>query len=128
MNSDQNIGVRVSFSDLQGFSTEYCKTSLIGAGKSFLNLFNYKKEYYILLLGYVTGTVWGTCRDKKLTSLKLLLFGHVEMDYVLRKSYTFATDKIDTGVVKMVCYLTTDEAIIPLENKPALYDASIVGI
>ncbi len=79
-------------------------------------------------LGNAIGTVWLSRKDEKLSGLKLLLFHHVEVDYRLRKSYEVATDTVDAGVVIMVYYITTDEAVIFLKKKPSLYDVFIVDI
>ncbi len=79
-------------------------------------------------LARVIGTIWATRKDENLEGLKMQLLQPVN-EYGKDDGAPFvAVDTVGAGQGEIVYYVTAYEAVIPLEKKPALADASIVGI
>ena len=79
-------------------------------------------------LARVTGTIWATRKDKNLEGLKMQIIQPVNTEQKNSGSPLIAVDTVGAGAGELVYYVTAYEAVIPLEKKPALCDASIVGI
>jgi len=79
-------------------------------------------------LARVIGTIWATRKDPNLEGLKMQVIQPISVDEKDSGSPMIAVDTVGAGVGETVYYVTAYEAVIPLEKKPALSDASIVGI
>ena len=79
-------------------------------------------------LARVIGTIWATRKDPNLEALKMQVIQPISVDEKDSGSPMIAVDTVGAGVGETVYYVTAYEAVIPLEKKPALSDASIVGI
>jgi len=79
-------------------------------------------------LAKVIGTIWATKKDENLNSLKMQLIQPITVKEEKSGGPLIAVDTVGAGSGEIVYYVTAYEAVIPLEKKPALADASIVGI
>ena len=79
-------------------------------------------------LARVIGTIWATRKDPNLEGLKMQIIQPVSADKKDTGTPIVAVDTVGAGVGEIVYFVTAYEAVIPLEKKPALSDASIVGI
>jgi len=79
-------------------------------------------------LARVIGTVWATQKDPQLTGLKMQMVQPITPDLKSKGTPIIAIDSVGAGVGEIVFYITASEAVIPLANKPALSDATIIGI
>jgi len=79
-------------------------------------------------LARVIGTIWATRKDPNLEGLKMQIIQPVNVHKKAAGSPVIAIDTVGAGVGEIVYYVTAYEAVIPLDKKPALSDASIVGI
>jgi len=79
-------------------------------------------------LAKVIGTIWATRKDPQLEGLKLQLIQPIDIYKNNSGSPIIAVDTVGAGQGEIVYYVTAYEAVIPLRKKPALTDASIVGI
>ena len=79
-------------------------------------------------LAKVIGSVWATQKDKQLEGLKMRLIQPVDAHKNNAGPPMIAVDTVGAGDGEYVFYITASEAVIPLANKPALTDASIIGI
>ncbi len=79
-------------------------------------------------LAKVIGTIWATRKNEQLEGLKMQLIQPVSEQEKALGSPLVAVDTVGAGVGDLVYYVTAYEAVIPLKKKPALADASIVGI
>ena len=79
-------------------------------------------------LAKVIGTIWATRKNEQLKGLKMQLIQPVTEQYRNTGAPLVAVDTVGAGVGEWVYYVTAFEAVIPLNNKPALVDAAIVGI
>ncbi|MBK7103955.1 MAG: EutN/CcmL family microcompartment protein [Ignavibacteriae bacterium] len=81
-----------------------------------------------MLLGKVIGTIWATRKYETLKSYKMQLVQ--PMNSILEKigAPIIALDTIGAGPGEVIFYITSTEAVIPLDVKMAPVDASIVGI
>ncbi|HES59446.1 MAG: EutN/CcmL family microcompartment protein [Calditrichaceae bacterium] len=79
-------------------------------------------------LARVIGTVWATRKDPNLENLKMQILQPITVSEKDIGAPIIAVDTVGAGAGETVFYVTAYEAVIPLENKPALCDASIVGI
>ena len=79
-------------------------------------------------LAKVIGTIWATRKDEQLEGLKMQLIQPVSEKEKAVGTPIVAVDTVGAGVGELIYYVTAYEAVIPLQNKPALTDASIVGI
>ncbi len=79
-------------------------------------------------LAKVIGTVWATRKDKNLEGLKMQIIQPINVHQDNIGDKLIAVDTVGAGSGEIVYYVTAYEAVIPLQNKPALADASIVGI
>ncbi|KAA3618339.1 MAG: ethanolamine utilization protein EutN [Calditrichaeota bacterium] len=79
-------------------------------------------------LAKVVGKIWATQKDTQLEGLKMQLIQPVDANKKNTGSLLIAVDTVGAGEGDLVFYITASEAVIPLEKKPALTDASIIGI
>lgn len=79
-------------------------------------------------LARVVGTIWATQKDPNLQGLKLQLIQPLDIYNKKVGKPMVAVDTVGAGVSEIIYYVTAYEAVIPLEKKPALADAAIVGI
>jgi len=79
-------------------------------------------------LARVIGTIWATRKDPNLEGLKMQIIQPINVKEKASGTPIIAVDTVGAGVGETVYYVTAYEAVIPLEKKPALSDASIVGI
>ncbi len=79
-------------------------------------------------LARVVGNVWATQKDGQLQGLRLFMVQPVDINGKNSGTPFIAADTVGAGPGDTVYLTTAYEAVIPLENKPALCDASIVGI
>ena len=79
-------------------------------------------------LAKVIGKIWATQKDKQLNGLKMQLIQPINAYEKKTGSPLIAVDTVGAGEGDLVFFITASEAVIPLQNKPALSDASIVGI
>lgn len=79
-------------------------------------------------LARVIGTIWAIQKDPNLEGLKMQIIQPISVKEKKLGSPIIAVDTVGAGVGETVYYVTAYEAVIPLEKKPALSDASIVGI
>ncbi|MGD9897642.1 MAG: EutN/CcmL family microcompartment protein [Calditrichaceae bacterium] len=79
-------------------------------------------------LARIIGTIWATQKDKNLEGLKLQIIQPIDIYRQDAGSPIVAVDTVGAGVGETVYFVTAYEAVIPLSKKPALADASIVGI
>ena len=79
-------------------------------------------------LARITGTLWATKKDQQLEGLKRQLIQPISVQMEDCGATLIAVDTVGAGTGEIVYFVTASEAVIPLANKPALVDASIVGI
>lgn len=79
-------------------------------------------------LAEITGTLWATRKDKQIEGLKLQVIQPITVHGEHTGKPLIAVDTVGAGVGEIIYFVTASEAVIPLKNKPALVDASIVGI
>jgi ethanolamine utilization protein EutN len=79
-------------------------------------------------LARVIGTVCATRKDPNLEGLKMQIIQPISINEKDTGTPQIAVDTVGAGVGELVYFVTAYEAVIPLEKKPALSDASIVGI
>ncbi|MCB0281162.1 MAG: EutN/CcmL family microcompartment protein [Calditrichae bacterium] len=79
-------------------------------------------------LARVIGNIWATQKDEQLTGLKMQLLQPITAENHDIGSPIIAIDSVGAGTGEIVFYITASEAVIPLINKPALSDATIIGI
>lgn len=79
-------------------------------------------------LAKVIGTIWATQKDPMLNGLKLQLIQPLDSRKNRIGEPIIAVDSVGAGSGEEIFYVTSSEAVIPLENKPALTDATIIGI
>ncbi|HID39499.1 MAG TPA: ethanolamine utilization protein EutN [Calditrichaeota bacterium] len=79
-------------------------------------------------LAKVIGTIWATRKDPQLNGLKMQLIQPIDIYKKKSGAPLVAVDTVGAGPGEIVYYVTAYEAVIPLRKKPALTDASIVGI
>lgn len=79
-------------------------------------------------LAKVIGTIWSTQKDPMLNGLKMQVIQPYDSKKNKIGGPIIAVDSVGAGAGEVVFYVTSSEAVIPLENKPALTDATIIGI
>ena len=79
-------------------------------------------------LGTVIGTIWATRQDPSLTGLTLQLVQPEDADGQPTGEALVAVDSVGAGPGEHVFYVTSREAVLPLEPDEAPVDATIVGI
>ncbi len=79
-------------------------------------------------LAKVVGKIWATQKDPQLNGLKMQVIQPLDANKQKIGDPIIAVDTVGAGDQDIVFYITASEAVIPLKNKPALSDASIIGI
>jgi len=79
-------------------------------------------------LARVIGTIWATRKDENLEGVKMQIIQPIDIHQNKRGYPLVAVDTVGAGQGEIVYYVTAYEAVIPLKKRPALSDASIVGI
>lgn len=79
-------------------------------------------------LARVIGNIWATQKDNQLNGLKMQILQPINAEKNDIGQPLIAVDSVGAGTGEIVFYITASEAVIPLRNKPALSDATIVGI
>ena len=79
-------------------------------------------------LAKIIGTIWATQKDPHLEKLRMQLIQPLDAHQNKTGKPIIAVDSIGAGIGEVVFYITSSEAVIPLKNKPALSDATIIGI
>ena len=79
-------------------------------------------------LAKVIGSVWATQKHGPLVGYKMSLIQPINSKNKQIAEPIIALDTVNSGIGNIVYYVTAYEAVIPLSNKLALCDASIVGI
>jgi microcompartment protein CcmK/EutM len=79
-------------------------------------------------LAKIIGSIWATQKDPQLNGIKMLLIQPLDGNKNETGQPLIALDSVGAGSGEIVIYITSSEAVIPLRNKPALSDATIIGI
>ena len=79
-------------------------------------------------LAKIIGTIWATQKDPQLENLRMQVIQPINSHQKELGKPIIAVDSVGAGTGEIVFYITASEAVIPLKNKPALSDATIIGI
>lgn len=79
-------------------------------------------------LARIIGTIWATQKDPQLNNIKMQIIQPLDSRQREVGQPIIALDSVGAGTGEIVMYVTSSEAVIPLRKKPALSDATIVGI
>ena len=79
-------------------------------------------------LARIIGTIWATQKDPQLEQLRLQIIQPIDAHKNKTDRPIIAIDSIGAGAGEIIFYITSSEAVIPLKIKPALSDATIIGI
>lgn len=81
-----------------------------------------------MFFGKIIGTIWATRKIPALENLKLQIVQPVDSERAPQGAPIVAVDTVGAGVGEVICYITSREATIPLQDPFAPVDAAIVGI
>jgi ethanolamine utilization protein EutN len=81
-----------------------------------------------MYLGRVLGTIWATRKYETVNGYKMQLVQPINADESDLGEPFIALDTIGAGPGEIIFYITSSEAVIPLDVDMAPVDASIVGI
>jgi ethanolamine utilization protein EutN len=81
-----------------------------------------------MYLGKVIGTIWATRKYDSVTGYKMQFVQPINAKLVSTGEPFVALDTVGAGPGEIVYYITSCEAVIPLDVDMAPVDASIVGI
>ncbi len=81
-----------------------------------------------MLLGRVIGTIWATRKYHSLKGFKMLWIEPLNGNLKVVGDPLIAVDTIGAGPGEVIFYITSSEAVIPMDVDMAPVDASIVGI
>jgi ethanolamine utilization protein EutN len=81
-----------------------------------------------MYLGRVIGTIWATRKYESVTGYKMLFVQPINAKLISTGEPLVALDTVGAGPGEIVYYITSCEAVIPLDVDMAPVDASIVGI
>lgn len=81
-----------------------------------------------MYLGRVIGTIWATRKYESVKGYKMQFVQPINAKLVLTGDPFVALDTVGAGPGEIVYYVTSCEAVIPLDVDMAPVDASIVGI
>jgi ethanolamine utilization protein EutN len=81
-----------------------------------------------MYLGKVIGTIWATRKYETITGYKMQFVQPVNAKLIAVGEPLVALDTIGAGPGEIVYFVTSCEAVIPLDVDMAPVDASIVGI
>lgn len=79
-------------------------------------------------IGRVIGTIWATRKDASLSGYKLQFVEPLNSKLENVGEPFVAVDTAGAGLNELVLYITSSEAVIPMDVDMAPVDASIVGI
>lgn len=79
-------------------------------------------------LARVIGNIWATRKYETLQGKKLMLIQPLDSDLTPTGSPLAAVDTVRAGPGELVCYITSREAILPLDNDVTPVDCALVGI
>ena len=79
-------------------------------------------------IGRVIGTIWATRKYETLKGYKLQFIEPLNDKLKIVGDPFIAVDTIGAGPSEIVLYITSSEAVIPMDVDMAPVDASIVGI
>ncbi len=79
-------------------------------------------------LGRVIGTIWATRKYEAITGYKMLFVQPINGSLEKLGDPLVALDTVGAGPGEIIYYVTSSEAVIPLDVDMAPVDASIVGI
>ena len=81
-----------------------------------------------MYLGRVLGTIWATRKYETINGYKMQLVQPINADKADHGEPFIALDTVGAGPGEIIFYITSSEAVIPLDVDMAPVDASIVGI
>jgi ethanolamine utilization protein EutN len=81
-----------------------------------------------MYLGKVLGTIWATRKYESINGYKMQLVQPINADNKKIGEPLIALDTVGAGPGEIIFYITSSEAVIPLDVDMAPVDASIVGI
>jgi len=81
-----------------------------------------------MFFGEVIGTIWATKKYESTYGLKFQLVQPLNSQLKKKGDPLIAIDTVGAGPGEIVFYITSSEAVIPLDVDMAPVDASIVGI
>lgn len=81
-----------------------------------------------MYLGKVIGNIWATQKYETLKSYKLMFVQPMNGKYENAGEPLVAVDTVGAGTGEIIYYITSSEAVIPMNIDMAPVDASIVGI
>lgn len=81
-----------------------------------------------MFFGEVIGTIWATRKYDATVGLKFQLVQPLNSKLKKKGDPIIAVDTVGAGPGEVVFYITSSEAVIPLDVDMAPIDASIVGI
>ena len=81
-----------------------------------------------MLLGKVIGSVWATRKCESIKGYKIMLVQPLNSEEEELGDPIIALDTVGAGPGEIIFYITSSEAVIPLDVDMAPVDASIVGI
>ena len=81
-----------------------------------------------MLLGKVIGSVWATRKCESIKGYKIMLVQPLNSEEEELGDPIIALDTVGAGAGEIIFYITSSEAVIPLDVDMAPVDASIVGI
>lgn len=81
-----------------------------------------------MVLGKVIGTIWATKKYSAVNNYKMQLLQPLNAELQNIGEPIIVLDTIGAGPGEIVYYITSSEAVIPLDVNEAPVDASIVGI
>ncbi|GJQ62325.1 MAG: ethanolamine utilization protein EutN [Melioribacteraceae bacterium] len=81
-----------------------------------------------MFFGEVIGTIWATRKYDTTVGLKFQLVQPLNSKLEKKGDPIIAIDTVGAGPGEVVFYITSSEAVIPLDADMAPIDASIVGI
>jgi ethanolamine utilization protein EutN len=79
-------------------------------------------------LGRVIGTIWATRKYEAITGYKMQLVQPINASLKELGDPIIALDTVGAGPGEIIFFITSSEAVIPLDVDMAPVDASIVGI
>lgn len=81
-----------------------------------------------MYLGRIIGTIWATRKYESISGYKMQLVQPINAGKIETGEPFIALDTIGAGPGEIIFFITSSEAVIPLDVDMAPVDASIVGI
>ena len=81
-----------------------------------------------MFFGRVIGIIWATRKYETLTGYKMQLVEPLNSEMKRMGDPFIAVDTVGAGPGEIIFYITSSEAVIPMDVDMAPVDASIVGI